>query len=111
MYNLQQAKIASDYGMGPTREPTTQFTEACICRPTLMLWIMVPWEIRTNHVELIFKLILVIGGWSISYKVTLRWMTLNLEVKIGSGNAWMPTGNRLLPDPMFTQLYVAIWRH
>ena len=33
------------------------------------------------------------------------------EVNIGSGNGLVPSGNKPLPEPMLTQIYVAIWCH
>ena len=33
------------------------------------------------------------------------------EVNIGSGNGLVPSGNKPLPKPMLTQIYVAKWRH
>ena len=54
---------------------------------------------------LIFKLILVIGGWGISCELALRWISLDITcVNNGSGN-----GNNPLPEPMFNQIYTAIW--
>ena len=32
------------------------------------------------------------------------------QVNIGSGNGLVPSGNKPLPEPMLTQIYVAIWR-
>ena len=32
-------------------------------------------------------------------------------VNIGSGNGLVPSGNKPLPEPMLTQIYVAKWRH
>ena len=32
-------------------------------------------------------------------------------VNIGSGNGLVPSGNKPLPEPMLTQISVAIWRH
>ena len=32
-------------------------------------------------------------------------------INIGSGNGLVPSGNKPLPDPMLTQIYVPIWRH
>ena len=29
----------------------------------------------------------------------------------GSGNGLVPSSNKLLPEPMLTQISVAIWRH
>ena len=37
----------------------------------------------------------------------LHWWSIN----IGSGNGLVPSGNKPLPEPMLTQIYVAIWRH
>ena len=33
------------------------------------------------------------------------------EVNIGSGNGLVPSGTKPLPEPMLTQIYVAIWCH
>ena len=33
------------------------------------------------------------------------------EVSIGSGNGLVPSGNKPSPEPMLTQIYVAILRH
>ena len=30
-------------------------------------------------------------------------------VNIGSGNVLVPSGNKPLPEPLLTQIYVAIW--
>ena len=35
-----------------------------------------------------------------------RW-----KVNIGSGNGLVPSGNKPLPEPILTQIFVAIWRH
>ena len=37
----------------------------------------------------------------------LHWWSVN----IGSGNGLVPSGNKPLPEPMLTQINVAIWRH
>ena len=34
-----------------------------------------------------------------------------LYVIIGSGNGLVSSGNKPLPEPKLTQIYVAIWRH
>ena len=39
-----------------------------------------------------------------------HWTELML-VNIGSGNGLVLSGNKPLPEPMLTQIYVAIWRH
>ena len=63
--------------------------------------------------HIIFKLILVFVGWSNSSYIALRLMSLDLTDKsnIGSGNGLVLPGNKPLPEPMLTQIYVAIWHH
>ena len=39
--------------------------------------------------------------------IGLHWWS----VKIGSGNGLVSSGNKPLPEPMLTQISVAIWRH
>ena len=41
------------------------------------------------------------------YATWLYWWKGN----IGSGNGLVPDGTKPLPEPVFTQIYVAIWRH
>ena len=36
---------------------------------------------------------------------------LSDQVNISSGNGLEPSGNKPLPEPMLTQMYVAKWRH
>ena len=37
----------------------------------------------------------------------LHWWSVN----IGSGNGLVPSGNKPVPEPMLTQIYVVTWRH
>ena len=61
------------------------------------------WKFRC----VIFKQILVIDGSGIACEIALIWMLLDWwSVNIGSGNGLKP-----LPEPMLTQISVAIWRH
>ena len=47
----------------------------------------------------------------ISCGTALRQMPQNtLDDNIGSGNNLVLSGNKLLPEPMSTQIYIAIWR-
>ena len=39
------------------------------------------------------------------------WPMGNLNVNIGSGNGLVPSGSKPLPEPMLTQISVAIWHH
>ena len=64
--------------------------------------------IRSSHhfAHVVFKHILVIDVLNISCKIAHRWMAQDLidEVDV-SGNGWAPSGNKLLPDPVLTQIY------
>ena len=49
-------------------------------------------------------------------KIALRWMPAATRpywcyINIGSGNGLVLSGNKPLPEPMLTQIYVAKWRH
>ena len=47
-----------------------------------------------------------------SDEIALRWMPQYLtDVNIGSGNGLVPSGNKPLPEPMLTQIYVVKCRH
>ena len=92
---------------------------------------LAPGRFKQNFKEEIFQLILVIDGWSISCKIILKWMPMDLTddksrlvqvmawchmateiwVKIGSGNGLVPSGNKPLPEPILTQISVTIWHH
>ena len=39
---------------------------------------LAPWRFQRNFRKVIFQLILVIGGWSISCKIVLKWMPMDL---------------------------------
>ena len=61
-----------------------------------------------NFRYVIFKWILVTDGWGSDMNVTgLHWWSVN----IGSGDGLVPSGNKPLPEPMLTQIYVAKWHH
>ena len=42
---------------------------------------LAPGRFQFNFRQVIFKLALVNGGWSISYEIALRWMPLDLTDK------------------------------
>ena len=46
-------------------------------------------------------------------EIVFRWMSQNhiSDVKIGSGNGLVPLGNKPLPEPMLTQIYIDICLH
>ena len=57
---------------------------------------------------------MLIGIFKSSYDSILRWMPqvcADDYVNIDSGNGLVPSGNKPLPEPMLTQIYVAKWRH
>ena len=57
-----------------------------------------------------FKLILVIIGWGISCEIVLIWMSLDLTDDKSTLVQVMP-GTKPLPEPMLTQIYVALLCH
>ena len=55
------------------------------------------------------------GSSGISYEIALRWMPLDLtddkSTLVQVINGLVPSGNKPLPEPMLTQISVAIWQH
>ena len=82
----------------------TDKTQATYCIDLLLTG-----KFESNFSEVIFKVILVIGGWSLSHQNAIgpHWRKIN----IGSGNGLVPSGNKPLPGPILIEIYVAIWRH
>ena len=75
---------------------------------------MAPGKFEWKFEYVIFEWIFVIDDWGFSCEITLVWMSLGLHwwsVNIGSGNGLVPSGNKPLPEPMLTQISVAIWHH
>ena len=63
-------------------------------------------------VGLPFKPITVIGGWDTCCEIAPRRMSLDLtgdKSTLVQVMAW--SGNKPLPEPMLTQISVAVWRH
>ena len=60
---------------------------------------------------LIFQISFVTYVWDISCEFAFRSMSLGRTDDTGSGNGLVPSGNRPLPEPMLTQIFVTIWRH
>ena len=48
---------------------------------------------------------------NISCEIALSWMAQTYLVNIDSGNGFGLRGNQVLPEPMLTQIYIAIWYH
>ena len=65
-------------GDKPLSEPmmVSLLTHICVIRPQ---WVnsLAPGRFQFNFRQVIFKLILVNGGWGISYEIALRWMPLD----------------------------------
>ena len=84
--------------------------------PILSLEIILisPWEISISFQE--GNLQVTFSEWWLRY---LWWNCPQMNVtrpywwwvNIGSGNGLVPSGNKPLPEPMLTQIYVAKWRH
>ena len=105
-----QEKRASDHPASKLWLPVQTSTNHTMKVNSLTLGIF-----KRNFRKIIFQLILVIDGWSISCKIVLKWMPTNgpywWYINIGSGNGLVPSGNKPLPEPMLTQISVAIWCH
>ena len=59
-----------------------------------------------------FQLILAIDGRGISYKIALRWMSLDViddKLTLVQVTCLVPSGNKPLPEPMLTLIYVVTW--
>ena len=75
---------------------------------------LAPGKFEWNFGFVVFKRILVIDDRGICCEIAQIWMSLDFtddQVNIGSGNGLVPSGNKPLPEPMLTQISVAIWRH
>ena len=48
-------------------------------------------------------------SWAISVNLPTAECHNNFDDNIGSGNGLVPSGNKPLPEPMLTQIGVAIW--
>ena len=49
--------------------------------------------------------------WTLQRGCTVPLFDLTEDVNIGSGNELLPSGNKSLPEPMLSQIYVAAWCH
>ena len=58
-----------------------------------------------------FKLTLVNGGWGISYEIALKWMPLDLTDDKSTLDQVMVWCNMPSPEPILTQIFVAMWRY
>ena len=58
-----------------------------------------------------FKLTLVNGGWGSSYEIALKWMPLDLTDDKSTLDQVMVWCNMPLPEPILTQIFVAMWRY
>ena len=59
-----------------------------------------------------FKCVVVITEHFKYYVLPLcEWLWILANVRIGLGNGLVLSGNKPLPEPMSTEIYVAIWGH
>ena len=76
---------------------------------------LAPRRFEWNFRQIIFMLNLVIDGWCISGKIALRWKSLDRsddKSTLVQVMAWCcQAASQPLPEPMLTQICVAIWRH
>ena len=78
--------LSPDWGEAPTKHsglPCICIAFWCIhvCKETIKHWYLTHWplaDLREIWEKVIFKLILMIGGWGIFCKIALRWMSMDL---------------------------------
>ena len=75
---------------------------------------LAPGKFEWNFRYVIFKRLFsdwwlryLLRNYSNMHVTGLHWWSVNM----GSGNGLVPSGNKPLPEPMLTQIYVAVWRH
>ena len=77
-----------------------------VCK--LSIYTLAPGRLEWNFREGIFNVISVIYGWGISWEIVMRWILLDIGwmslIDIGSGNGLLLSGNKLLPEPVLTQI-------
>ena len=108
----------------------------CICRVTTILMqeefvlnSLAPGRFEWNFRHVLFKLMFVIDGWGILCEIALIWMSLDFTddqstlVQVMAWSRQAPShylsqcpitnalGYEALPEPMLTQISVAIWCH
>ena len=85
------------------------FREGMVHTLYFAIYSLDPGKLEWNFRNVIFKWVLLINGFA------LLWMSLDFNkwwsVKIGSGNGLVPSGNKPLPEPVLTQISVAMWCH
>ena len=92
-------------------QATSHYLSQCWPRFTLPYGVTRPQWVY----NLIFKLIQT-SSLVFHSQIALRWMPQNTcddncQVNIGSGNGLVPSGNKPLPEPILTQIYITIWHH
>ena len=96
-------------------EPTSKKgTKGCWPLLSIVCLLIGPWEIWMKFWICNFQMDF--SDWWLRH---LLWNCPNMivtglhwwSVNIGSGNGLVPSGNKPLPEPMLTQISVAIWRH
>ena len=90
--------VIYNYGIQKKTEPVSNYRKCVLfCKYSLNVYI--------------FKSILVvIVGYGICCEIAIRWIPLDLSenVNTGPGDSLVPSGSKPLPEPMLTQITVAI---
>ena len=70
-------------------------------------------QVLQNKINSLASKEIVTDAWGISHEIGQISVTGNncWLVNIGSGNGLVPSGNKPLPEPMLTQIYVVTWCH
>ena len=65
----------------------------------------------SNFRNIILRLIIQNSSLGTQCEIAFMWMTSPLKIKICSGYDLVLLGNKPLPKPFFSQIFVAIWPH
>ena len=89
--NLKQASIGSAIDLVPNQQQAITLTD------NDLVYLIGPWKFEWY----------LLSNCPNMNAIGLHWWS----VSIGSGNGLVPSGNKPLPEPMLTQIFVTIWRH
>ena len=96
------------------KKQMTRQNTCCLTYKRISINALAPGKFEWNLRHAICKQILVIDDSGISCEIALIRMSLDFtddQSGNGSGNGLVLSGNKPLPEPMLTQISVAIWRH
>ena len=88
--------------------------QCCLPSASECLNSLAPGRFGCNFKNSVFKLALLIGIFRASFDKVLRWKIQDLtddKSTLVQVMAWCHQATNHLPEPMLTQIYVAVWHH